>query len=47
MQQELNEILSKHTGQSVEKILADSDRDRWMKAQVAKEYGMVDEVIIN
>lgn len=45
MQQELNEILSKHTGQPYEKILADSDRDYWMKAQEAKTYGLVDEVI--
>ncbi|MFK7933232.1 MAG: ClpP family protease [Saprospiraceae bacterium] len=47
MQRELNEILSKHTGQAIEQIVKDSDRDHWMKAAIAKEYGMVDEVIVN
>jgi len=39
------EILAKHTGQSVERILADTERDRWMSAQEAVEYGLVDEVL--
>ena len=34
-----------HTGQPVERIEADSDRDRWFTAQEAKEYGFIDEVI--
>src|SRR5210317_1100517 len=43
---ELYEIISKHSGQTVEKVHADSDRDYWMKAEEAKEYGMIDEVLI-
>ena len=43
---ELYEILSNHTGQSVEKIAADSNRDFWMTADEAKEYGLIDEVLI-
>jgi len=45
MQKELYEILSKHTGQTYEKIAEDCDRDNWMKAPVALEYGLVDEVL--
>lgn len=43
---ELYEIISDHSGQSVERIEQDSDRDYWMTALEAKEYGMVDEVLI-
>ncbi|MCC9042699.1 ATP-dependent Clp endopeptidase proteolytic subunit ClpP [Myroides sp. M-43] len=43
---ELYEIISKHSGQSMEKVHHDSDRDYWMIAQEAKEYGMIDEVLI-
>ncbi len=39
------EILAKHSGQPVERILADTERDRWMSAQEAVEYGLVDEVL--
>lgn len=42
----LNEILAHHTGQSLEKIQKDTDRDYFMSAQEAKEYGLVDEVIL-
>jgi ATP-dependent Clp protease protease subunit len=42
----LYEILSNHTGQTVEKISKDSNRDYWMTADEAKEYGLVDEVLI-
>ena len=38
------QILAKHTGQTVETIAADFERDRWMDALAAKEYGLVDEV---
>ncbi len=38
-------ILSKHTGQSLERIARDSDRDFWMTADQAREYGLVDEVL--
>jgi ATP-dependent Clp protease protease subunit len=41
----LDEILSQHTGQAIEKIKTDTDRDFIMTAEQAKEYGMVDEVI--
>lgn len=40
----LSEILAKHTGQTVEKIKHDSERDRFMSAQEAKAYGLIDEV---
>jgi ATP-dependent Clp protease protease subunit len=42
---QLEQILSHHTGQDVEKIHADTDRDYVMTAQEAKEYGFIDEVI--
>ncbi|MEW6182431.1 MAG: ATP-dependent Clp endopeptidase proteolytic subunit ClpP [Bacillota bacterium] len=41
----LNELLSKHTAQSVDKISLDTERDFFMSAQQAREYGVVDEVI--
>jgi ATP-dependent Clp protease, protease subunit len=41
----LNEILAKHTGQPLEKIELETDRDRYFTAQEAKEFGLVDEVI--
>ena len=41
----VNKILAKHTGQSIEKIETDTDRDFFMSAEQAKEYGIVDEVI--
>ncbi len=41
----LNEIFSKHTGQPIEKIAAETERDRYMSAQEAKEYGLIDEVL--
>lgn len=41
----LNQILAKHTGQSVKKIEEDSDRDKYMSAEDAKKYGIVDKII--
>jgi ATP-dependent Clp protease, protease subunit len=41
----LNEILSGHTGQPIERIARDTDRDRYLTASEAKEYGLVDEVL--
>jgi ATP-dependent Clp protease protease subunit len=41
----LNEIMAKHTGQPVEKIEHDVERDFWMSAQQAREYGIFDEII--
>jgi ATP-dependent Clp protease, protease subunit len=43
--QTINEILSKHTGQPIEKITAETERDRYMTAQEAKDYGLIDEVL--
>ncbi|MBW4720825.1 ATP-dependent Clp protease proteolytic subunit [Saccharothrix obliqua] len=43
--QEMAELIAQHTGQPVERIIADSDRDRWFTAQEALEYGFVDKVI--
>jgi len=47
MRDKINDILVKHTGQSLERIQKDSDRDFFMSAEEAKEYGLVDEVIIS
>ena len=41
----LNKILSENTGKPVEQVKADSERDRWMIAEEAREYGLVDKVI--
>lgn len=46
MKDQLNEILSKHTGQTIKKIEADTDRDYFMTAEEAKKYGVVDKVIV-
>lgn len=45
LRKELYEILAHHSGKSVEQIEKDSDRDYWMKAELAKEYGLIDEVL--
>ncbi len=45
LKKELYEILAQHSGQDYDKIWADSDRDYWMKASEAKEYGLIDEVL--
>jgi ATP-dependent Clp protease protease subunit len=45
MQKDLYEILSNHTGQNYETIEKDCDRDNWMTAKEAKEYGLIDEVL--
>lgn len=45
LREEMNEILSHHTGQPVEKIAKDTDRNFWMNSKEAKEYGLIDEVI--
>jgi ATP-dependent Clp protease, protease subunit len=46
MKAELNEILAKNTGQSVKKVEKDTDRDNFMSSAEAKEYGMIDEILI-
>ena len=45
--QKLNEILAANTGQSLETIKADTERDNFMSAEEAKAYGLIDEVIVN
>ena len=45
LKNELYEIISKHSGQSFEKVHQDSEREYWMIAAEAKEYGMIDEVL--
>ena len=42
----LNEILAKHTGVTIDKIKGDTERDRFLSAAEAKEYGLIDEVIV-
>jgi ATP-dependent Clp protease, protease subunit len=46
LRNELYQILSNHSGQTFDKILQDSDRDYWMRADEAKEYGLIDEVLV-
>jgi len=43
--QRLNQILAKHTGQSLTKIEHDTDRDFWLSAEEAKTYGVIDEIV--
>ena len=45
IKEKLNKILEKHTGQSLQKIEKDTDRDFYLSAEEAKEYGLIDEVI--
>jgi ATP-dependent Clp protease protease subunit len=45
MRQRLNEILAHHTGQSIEKIGVDTERDFFMNGEESREYGLIDEVI--
>ena len=46
LKKELYDILAQHSGNSFKKIEKDSDRDHWMTAQEAKDYGMIDEVLL-
>ena len=46
LKHELYEIIATHSGQPIEKVEADSDRDYWMTAEEAKAYGMVDNVLV-
>ncbi len=45
IREELNNILSKHTGQPIEKIRDDTERDYFMSPQEAKDYGLIDEIV--
>lgn len=46
VKQELYQIISEHSGQPIEKIAQDSDRDYWMTSGEAKDYGMIDDVLM-
>lgn len=46
LKEELYQIIAKHSGQTIEKVHDDSDRDYWMKADAALEYGMIDEILV-
>ena len=46
LRERLNQILSKHTGRSVESVANDTDRDNFMSADDAVEYGLIDSVLI-
>jgi ATP-dependent Clp protease protease subunit len=43
--EEMNQILARHTGQELEKVVQDTDRDRWLTAEQAVEYGLVDSIM--
>ena len=45
LREELFRIIASHSGQPYEKVAADGDRDYWMSAAEAKEYGMIDEIL--
>ena len=45
--EKLNQILSANTGQPVEKVAQDTERDNWMTAEEAKEYGLIDEIVVS
>jgi ATP-dependent Clp protease protease subunit len=47
LKHELYEVVAQHSGQPVDKIAQDFDRDFWMTAMEAKEYGLVDEVLVS
>ena len=46
IKQRMNEILAHHTGQTAQKIAEDSERDYYMSPEEAKEYGLIDEIIV-
>ena len=46
LKEELYQIIANHSGQSIKKVHDDSDRDYWMKADEAKKYGMIDEILV-
>jgi len=45
LRQNMNELMAKHTGRAVEQIERDFDRDRYMSAEEAKEYGIIDQIV--
>jgi len=47
LREKLNSLMAKHTGQPIEQVERDTDRDRWMSAEDAKVYGLVDNIVSN
>jgi ATP-dependent Clp protease protease subunit len=47
VRERLNQILSKHTGQPMERIQSDTDRDNFLGAEQSKEYGLIDEILVS
>jgi ATP-dependent Clp protease protease subunit len=45
LKQKLNEMLARHTGQAIDRIERDTDRDNFLSAEAAVEYGLVDKVL--
>lgn len=45
IREKMNEIMAKHTGQDIENINRDTERDNYMSAEESKEYGLIDEVV--
>ena len=45
IKKQMAELIAQHTGQSLEQIERDSDRDRWFSAEEARDYGFIDHVI--
>jgi len=45
VQETIRKIISKHTGQPLEKVVRDTDRDIWLGTQEALEYGLIDEIL--
>ena len=47
MRERLNKILSNHTGQAMDKIETDTDRDNFLGAEEARDYGLIDEILVS
>jgi ATP-dependent Clp protease protease subunit len=46
LEKELYDILAHHSGKTYEEVKRDSDRDKWMKSEEAKAYGLIDEILV-
>jgi ATP-dependent Clp protease protease subunit len=44
--EQLNQIIAKHTGQKIEKVTLDTERDYFLTSEAAKEYGLIDDIIL-
>ena len=45
LREKLNQIMAKHTGQPIERIAKDTDRDNFLSAEEAREYGLIDKIL--